>query len=75
MLLARRAFLLAAAAVPFAAVATPRRDGLRQADRRIAEIDGKTGGRLGVYVRDSGLVHGHSGERTAAFRDRHGHSS
>ena len=55
MLLARRAFLLAAAALPFGpALAAPKRDAVRAAERRIAEIERKAGGRLGVYVRDSG---------------------
>ena len=51
----RRSFLLAAAFLPFGHVrAAPKRDALRAAVRRIAEIERKAGGRLGVFVRDSG---------------------
>ena len=62
MLLARRAFLIAAATLPFApALAAEKRDALAAARRRIAALEKKAGGRLGVYVRDSGsgaeLVH------------------
>ena len=55
MLLARRAFLIAAATLPFApALAAEKRDALAAARRRIAALEKKAGGRLGVYVRDSG---------------------
>jgi beta-lactamase class A len=52
----RRSFFLAAAALPFAAAsaATPKREAFRAAERRIAEIERKAGGRLGVAVIDSG---------------------
>jgi len=59
MRLARRTFLIAAATLPFApafapASAAPKRDALRAAERRIADIEKKAGGRLGVFVHDSG---------------------
>jgi len=55
MHLARRTFLLAAATLPFApALAAPKRDAVRAAERGIAEIERKSGGRLGVFVHDSG---------------------
>ena len=56
MPLARRTFLLAAAALPFAPAfaEAPKRETLRAAARRIAEIERKAGGRLGVAVIDSG---------------------
>ena len=59
MTLARRSFLFAAAALPFApviapAMAAPKREPLRAAERRLAEIERKAGGRLGVFVRDGG---------------------
>lgn len=52
----RRAFLLAAAALPFAgaSVATPKREAFRAAERRIAEIERRAGGRLGVAVIQGG---------------------
>jgi len=57
MHLARRTFLLAAATLPFApALAAPKRDAVRAAERGIAEIERKSGGRLGVFVHDSGNV-------------------
>ena len=56
MPLSRRTLLLAAAALPFApaSAATPKHEALRAAGRRIAEIERKAGGRLGVAVIDSG---------------------
>src|SRR6185312_8998014 len=55
MPLARRTFLLAAATLPFGHVrAAPKRDALRVAERSIADLERKAGGRLGVFVRDSG---------------------
>jgi len=54
MHLARRTFLLAAATLPFApALAAPKRDAVRAAERGISEIERKSGGRLGVFVHDS----------------------
>jgi beta-lactamase class A len=53
--LARRTFLIAAATLPFApAFAAPKRETLRAAERSIADLERKSGGRLGVFVRDSG---------------------
>lgn len=55
MLLDRRTLLLAAAILPFGpALAAPKRGALRAAARRIADIERRSGGRLGVYVHDSG---------------------
>jgi beta-lactamase class A len=49
--LARRTFLIAAATLPFApAFAAPKRETLRAAERRIIDIERKSGGRLGVAV-------------------------
>ncbi|MGN6569802.1 MAG: class A beta-lactamase [Pseudolabrys sp.] len=51
----RRTLLLAAAVLPFApALAAGKRGAPRNAERRIAEIEKKAGGRLGIFVRDSG---------------------
>jgi len=55
MPLARRTLLLAAATLPFApALAAGKRETLHAAERRIAALERKAGGRLGVFVRDSG---------------------
>jgi beta-lactamase class A len=55
MLIDRRSLLLAAAFLPFGHVrAAPKRDALRAAERSIADLERKSGGRLGVFVRDSG---------------------
>lgn len=52
----RRILLLGAATLPFAPAlaASPTRRALHTAERRITGIEGKAGGRLGVFVRDSG---------------------
>jgi beta-lactamase class A len=59
MTLARRTLLVAAAVLPFApvitpAMAAPKSEPLRAAERRLADIERKAGGRLGVFVRDGG---------------------
>ena len=49
------ALLIAAATLPFGpAFAAPKRETLRAAERSIADLERKSGGRLGVFVRDSG---------------------
>lgn len=52
----RRILLLGAATLPFvpALAASRTRRAPHTAERRIADIEGKAGGRLGVFVRDSG---------------------
>jgi beta-lactamase class A len=58
MLFDRRTLLLATATLPlsgsFACATTAPRPRLAAAERRIREIERKAGGRLGVFVRDSG---------------------
>src|SRR3569832_2618454 len=68
MHLARRTFLLAAATLPFApALAAPKRDAVRAAERGISEIERKSGGRLGVFVHASSKGANHAHRAHARF--------
>jgi beta-lactamase class A len=59
MLFGRRTFLLALGTLPFAPAlaAQPKHAALREAERRIAAIERKAGGRLGVAVIEAGNRH------------------